>query len=292
MTLSRRRLLAAVAGVGAAGAAGCLGFGVGSGLGVGNENGDGDGTGGEDGTDGPVDVTEDPTRTTTTTTTTTTSDEIPLARHGYPPTICEDPIKADPGIYAVVDPAFDRSYDGYDVPAAYEPDDDDVVIGLARDGVARAYPVSILYHHEVVNDRLDVPVLVTFCPLCNSGMVADRRVGGEPTDFLVTGLLWRAPGIQSAAREESGDVFGLDGNDTDREVRNAGNLVMYDRGTRSYWSQLLATAICGDRRGTELSILPSTVATWGEWRDAHPDVEVLLPPPYSGTDDPDSDPES
>jgi hypothetical protein len=61
---------------------------------------------------------------------------------------------------------------------------------------------------------------------------------------------------------------------------------MYDRATGSYWSQILATAICGPMTDTELAIVPSTVATWAEWRDEFPETDVLLPPPHSETVDP------
>ena len=135
----------------------------------------------------------------------------------------------------------------------FELADDDPVIGVERDGTARAYPLKILVWHEVVNDDLGGPFLVTYCPLCGSGIVAERRVDGEPTDFGVSGLLWRD------------------------------NLVMYDRRTESLWSQLSATAIRGPETGTELTIQPSTFTSLGRWRTEHPDTEVLLPAPRSGT---------
>jgi hypothetical protein len=127
-----------------------------------------------------------------------------------------------------------------------------------QDGRARAYPLSILGWHEVVNDRLGGPLLVTYCPLCGSGVVADRRIGSGPGDGIVTsfgvsGLLWR------------------------------GNLVLYDRATGSLWSQLLGRAVRGPRTGERLRLLPSRLTTWGEWREGHPDTEVLLPPPRSDT---------
>lgn len=50
----------------------------------------------------------------------------------------------------------------------------DRVLGLARGGLARAYPVRILNWHEVVNDRLgSEAVVVTYCPLCGTGMAFD-----------------------------------------------------------------------------------------------------------------------
>lgn len=123
---------------------------------------------------------------------------------------------------------------------------------------------------------------MTYCPLCRSGMVADRRVDGEPATFDVSGLLWKPPRINTAASEEEGRVF----SDRERGVENNGNLVMYDDVTGSYWSQMLARAICGPRREERMSIRPSTVDSWGAWREAHPESEVLLPPPASTVVDP------
>jgi len=61
---------------------------------------------------------------------------------------------------------------------------------------------------------------------------------------------------------------------------------MYDRGTGSYWSQILARAVCGPLAGTELGVVPSQAVTWAQWRGDHPDTEVLLLPPHSGTHSP------
>jgi hypothetical protein len=132
-------------------------------------------------------------------------------------------------------------------------DPDDTVIGVARDGRARAYPLRILDWHEVVNDYFDGPLLVTYCPLCGSGVTAKRTVNGEKTRFGVSGLLYDS------------------------------NLVMYDEATDSLWGQLEAMAIRGPATGTELTLVPSSLTTWREWQESHPDTRVLLPPPDSGT---------
>ena len=180
-------------------------------------------------------------------------------------------------IPAIVDPAFARDWSGLEITVASAPLRESVeprlspespVIGVEREALAstergespaasddraRAYPLSVLDWHEAVNDRLGGPLLVTYCPLCGSGVVAERRVDGVVTSFGVSGLLWR------------------------------GNLVLYDRATGSLWSQLLGQAIRGPRTGERLRLLPSRLTTWGEWREGHPDTEVLLPPPRSDT---------
>jgi len=137
-----------------------------------------------------------------------------------------------------------------------------------------------------VNDTIGGPALVTYCPICRSGLVASRELDGGAATFGVTGLLWKPPDAYTAASEADGTVFGAGGSGPDMGIRDSANLVMYDDPTGSRWSQLLAEAICGPRAGESLETLPSTVATWGEWRADHPDTGVLLPPPLSGTLDP------
>jgi hypothetical protein len=128
---------------------------------------------------------------------------------------------------------------------------EDLVIGVSRGGRSRAYPLQILWTHEIVNDVFGGPLLVTYCPVCGSSVVAERTVDGEPTIFGVSGYLWRS------------------------------DLVMYDRRTESLWSQIAATAIRGPRTGRELTLVPSAVSTWEAWRRSNPDTDVLLPPPLS-----------
>lgn len=218
------------------------------------------------------------------------STEFPgIAEYGFPSTICEEQLRPD-AIPAIDDPAFAPDWDGVDLPEEYRTGGgltgDRVVIGIVREGIARAYPLSVLARHEVVNDLVDLPVLVTYCPICRSGMVASRELDGEAATFGVTGLLWKLPDAYAAASEASGTAFGAAEADPEVGVRDSANLVMFDERTRSYWSQLLVEAICGPRTGESLEILPSTVATWAEWRAAHPDTGILLPPPLSGTLDP------
>jgi hypothetical protein len=211
-----------------------------------------------------------------------------LAETGFPPTVCEESTQPW-ALLEIDDPAF-----GADWPADADPrygddgflGDDQVVVGVTGGDRPRAYPVSVLWYHEVVEDEYaGEPLLVTYCSLCRSGMVASREVAGETRTFRATGLLWRPEDVFAAAAEEDNRSFGATVNDTDVGVRNAGNLVLVDREGGSYWSQLLARAICGPLEGEALSIRPSTVARWGDWQREHPDTSVLLPPPYSGVDE-------
>lgn len=141
-------------------------------------------------------------------------------------------------------PAIDRPkfVDGKD--AALAPHDR--VLGLALHGLAKAYPVRILNWHEVVNDRFGaVPVAVTYCPLCGTGIAFDARLGDKVLNFGVSGLLYNS------------------------------DVLLYDRGSESLWSQLKQLAVAGPLKGTSLTALPLEHTTWKDWRTRHPDTLVL-----------------
>ena len=124
--------------------------------------------------------------------------------------------------------------------------DTEPVIGLFLGGEARAYPLRYLMFHEIVNDVIgQVPVAVTFCPLCNSAIVFDRRIGDRTLEFGTTGKL-----------------------------RNS-DLVMYDRQTESWWQQFLGEAIVGELTGTRLEMLPARVESWANFRTRAPAGKVL-----------------
>lgn len=120
------------------------------------------------------------------------------------------------------------------------------VISLAVEDDARAYPLQILIWHEIVNDRVGgVPVAVTFCPLCHTGLVFDRRLEGGTTTFGVSGFLRHS------------------------------DLVMYDRRTESWWQQATGTAIVGELTGRTLERLPAQIISFRQFARAHPDGRVL-----------------
>ena len=124
--------------------------------------------------------------------------------------------------------------------------DNEPVIALEIDGDARAYPLQILIWHEIVNDVVgDVPVIVTFCPLCNATIVFDRRLDGTIYEFGASGLL-----------------------------RNS-DLVMYDRTTESLWQQFTGEGIVGDLAGAQLTFLPSSIVSFADFRAAYPGGVVL-----------------
>ncbi len=145
------------------------------------------------------------------------------------------------GIPSIDEPQFVSPEAASEWLAGNEP-----VIALEIDGEARAYPLQIMTWHEIVNDTVaDVPVLVTFCPLCNAALTFDRRVAGETYEFGTSGLL-----------------------------RNS-DLVMYDRTTESLWQQLTGQAIVGDMVGHELTFLPSSLVSFENFQEAYPGGVVL-----------------
>jgi hypothetical protein len=120
------------------------------------------------------------------------------------------------------------------------------VLAVEINGDARAYPLAIMTWHEIVNDVVgDTPVVVTFCPLCNSALVFDRRVGDETLTFGVSGNL-----------------------------RNS-DLIMWDRQTQSWWQQFTGEGIVGVYTGTELTPIPALVTSYGAFVEQYPDGQVL-----------------
>ena len=124
--------------------------------------------------------------------------------------------------------------------------DDGIGLALVINEDARFYSYQILVWHEIVNDTVGgQPVTVTYCPLCLTGIVFDRRVEEQETTFGTSGNLWQS------------------------------NLVMYDRMTDSYWSQVTGEAIVGERSGTRLIILPSDTMPLRVFRERYPQGKVL-----------------
>ena len=124
--------------------------------------------------------------------------------------------------------------------------DNEPVIALELNDLARAYPLQILTWHEIVNDEIGgTPVVVTFCPLCNSALVFDSRVDGRALEFGTSGLLRHS------------------------------DLIMYDRTTESLWQQFTGEAIVGDMVGQQLTFLPSSLVSFADFVAAYPDGQVL-----------------
>lgn len=150
------------------------------------------------------------------------------------------------GIPALNDPNF------IDVGMEKNIGDREPVITVEIDGqTPRAYPVRYLTWHEIVNDKIgSTPVAVTFCPLCNSGITFDRRVGGKLRTFGVSGKL-----------------------------RNS-DMVMFDRETESWWQQAIGLGIVGHHEGDKLKQLPSWMESWSEFKSRNPNALVMAQPKF------------
>jgi hypothetical protein len=138
--------------------------------------------------------------------------------------------------------------------------DDDLVLTVIHQNIVKAYPIPILNWHEIVNDQSgDLPVTITFCPLCHSGIVFERpTIDGKLETFGTSGRLYQS------------------------------DLVMYDRVTGSFWSQIEGQPLVGPLVGRfgHLKQIPAGLTSWGAWKHAHPRTLVLARPLESETDIP------
>ena len=124
--------------------------------------------------------------------------------------------------------------------------DDDLVLGYESGDDAYAYPINILNFHEIVNDTIGgVPVLITYCPLCFSGVVFNRELDGQTLTFGNTSALYQS------------------------------DLVMSDHQTGSYWFQVAGEAVVGTMTGSRLKLLASTTMPWGQWKGLHADTFLI-----------------
>jgi len=124
----------------------------------------------------------------------------------------------------------------------------DRVLGIEVNGVPRAYPIRILNYHEIVNDVVGGELIViTYCPLCGSGMAFNAEIDGKDLEFGVSGLLYNS------------------------------DVLLYDRQTGSLWSQILKIAVTGTMKGTLLTAVPLAHTSWQDWHTRHPDSDVLSP---------------
>ncbi len=123
---------------------------------------------------------------------------------------------------------------------------EDRVLGLNYQGIQKAYPIRILNWHEIVNDQFgDEPVLITYCPLCGSGVAFSANIADKNYHFGISGLIYNS------------------------------DVLLYDRETESLWSQLLHQAVSGPMSGTRLDPIPVTPTRWLDWKNRYPDSLVL-----------------
>jgi hypothetical protein len=111
----------------------------------------------------------------------------------------------------------------------------------------RAYPIQILIWHEIANDTIGgQPLVVTFCPLCNTAIAFKRTVNGQVLDFGTTGRL------------------------------RYSNLIMYDRQTETWWQQATGEAIAGELTGMQLEFYPATIISWQDFKASYPQGQAKV----------------
>jgi hypothetical protein len=143
------------------------------------------------------------------------------------------------GIPSIDHPEFEKA-------SEVEIEENARILGVKYNGVAKAYPLNIMNYHEIVNDMFNGhPVVVTYCPLCGSGIAFDASIDQERRTFGVSGLLYNS------------------------------DVLLYDRKTESLWSQIMMKAVSGPLAGEKLKMLPTINTTWGQWKAMNPDTKVL-----------------
>ena len=179
-----------------------------------------------------------------------TNENVPrFLRRSFPSTDFTD---ANPDIYSVLTggPAKDG------IPALDEPtfvsigefkNSDDIQAIVIPDGDnVKVYPYNILTWHEIVNDTVNgVPAAITFCPLCGSAIVYDRRTSTGETTFGVSGGLLES------------------------------NMIMFDRATESLWQQSTGEALAGEHLGETLELIGFQLLTMGDVKKKYPNAQIL-----------------
>lgn len=163
------------------------------------------------------------------------------------------------GIPSIDQPVFLSASDQHSL------NNNDQVLGVYLNGIAKAYPIDIMDWHEIVNDKFDGKgVFITYCPLCGSGIAFSSEFKSINLEFGVSGLLYNS------------------------------DVLMYDRKTLSLWSQLMGKAVSGEYKNTSLEMIPTYNISWGQWEKRHPGTQVMSRetgydrdydnPPYKGYD--------
>ncbi len=124
-----------------------------------------------------------------------------------------------------------------------------LVIGIVRNGVARAYPIQFLgYHHQVQDEVGGEKVLVTYCTVCRTGRVFDPTIDGRHETFRLVGM----------------DHF---------------NAMLEDKTTGSWWRQATGEAIAGPRKGMQLKEIHSQQTSLASWLRVHPASTIMQADP-------------
>jgi len=125
--------------------------------------------------------------------------------------------------------------------------DSDMILGVSENGAAKAYRYDVVSWHHVIHDSFgNMPVIVTWCSLCNTPLVFRSEVDGRKLDF-------------------------------ERTDNRGNNFIMVDKETGSTWQQASGEAFEGPLKGKRLTIVPFLVTTWAEWRGRNPQTLAMVP---------------
>jgi hypothetical protein len=124
-----------------------------------------------------------------------------------------------------------------------------IVIGVAINGQAKAFPIEVIgYHHQVRDTIGGEPVMITYCTVCRSGRVYSPVVGAKIEDFRLVGM----------------DHY---------------NAMFEDASTKSWWRQVNGEAIVGPLKGTTLREIPSEQMSLQAWVERYPHTLIMQPDP-------------
>ncbi len=120
------------------------------------------------------------------------------------------------------------------------------ILGVYYNGIAKAYPINIPNFHEIVNDQFKGhPIVITYCPLCGSGIAFDAMIDRASKTFGVSGLLYNS------------------------------DVLLYDRETETLWSQLMNEGVVGELKGRKIDKIATANTKWAKWKATHPETLVL-----------------
>jgi hypothetical protein len=147
---------------------------------------------------------------------------------------------------------FEKMFHPYESPsfggaseAKIDPDDKVLAVTLGQE--ARAYPIRTMGYHHIVNDTVNgVPIAVTYCTLCHTGLVWNRMLEGRLLHFRLAGI-------------------------------NNGNALLRDEETSSIWQQSTGEALFGPLKGKQLELVRSNELSFALWRKEQPQGLVLKP---------------
>ncbi|PCJ89835.1 MAG: hypothetical protein COA57_00535 [Flavobacteriales bacterium] len=121
------------------------------------------------------------------------------------------------------------------------------VIGIVKNEIAKAYPISFLaYHHIVMDSIANQSFLVTYCSLCRSGRVFEPIANERKLSFTTIGV-------------------------------SKFNAILEDDQTGTWWHQETGESIIGAFEKQQLNELFSEQASLRSWLQRYPESFIMQP---------------